>query len=313
MEYLQRNIDIAHLSNFKTPAVAEYYFEINTIDDLEKLPSIYRFSKEENKQFLCIWWGTNLLFWFDVFHWIIIKNNLKWWKYDHTNKILESYSNESIRQIAQVLETDDGQELWHRFIGLPGSIGWAVFWNAWCFGLEIENNFLSADIIDLKKWKLKKFWPEDMEFWYRTSILKTKAPRYFLVRCSFDLSEKKEKYHSDVDNIYFREHKQPKWNSCGSFFKNPKIDLEVFFQNNSELERGWLKSMSAWYLIENSGLKWHKIWWATMSEQHANFLMSDWDICTYKDLLSMINLVQDTVKKKFNIELENEVRIITNK
>lgn len=312
MEYLQKNIDITHLSNFKTPAKAEYYFEINTIEDLEKLPSIYRFSQQEEKQFLCIGWWTNLLFWFDIFHWIIVKNNLKGWKYDHNEKLLEAYSNEPIRQIAQVLETDDGQELWHRFIWLPGSIGWAVFGNAGCFGLEIQNNFLSADVIDLKKWKLKKFWPEDMKFSYRSSILKTKAPRYFLVRCQFDLSKKKEKYHSNVDNIYFREHKQPKWNSCGSFFKNPKIDLDTFFKNNPDLERWSIKSMSAWYLIEKSGLKWHKIWGATMSEQHANFLMSDWVFCTYMDLLAMIKLVQDTIKEKFDIDLENEVRIITN-
>lgn len=312
MKYLQTNVDITDFSNFKTPARTQYYFEINTIRDLEKLPEIYRFAKEENKEFLCIWGWTNLLFAFDVFNWVIVKNNLKGWKYDHTTKQLESYSNEPIREIAQVLETDDGQELWHRFIWLPGSIWGAVFGNAGCFGLEIENNFLSADVVDLKKWKLKTFWPEEMQFSYRSSILKTKFPRYFLVRVRFDLSEKKEKYHSDVDNIYFREYKQPKGNSCGSFFKNPKIDLDAFFEKYSNLERGALKSMSAWYLIENSGLKWHQIWGATLSNQHANFLMSDGETCTHRDLLQLIKLTQETVKDKFDIELENEVRIITN-
>lgn len=312
MEYLQRNIDITHFSNFKTPAKADYYFEINTIDDLEKTPEIYWYAKKWNKKILFIGWWTNLLFWFDVFRWIVIKNNLKWWKYDHTNKILESYSNESIRQIAQVLETDDWQELWHRFIWLPGSIWWAVFWNAGCFGLEIQHNFLFADVIDLKKWKLKRFWPEDMDFSYRSSILKKESPRYFLVRCSFDLSYKKEKYHSDVDNIHFREHMQPKWNSCGSFFKNPQVDLDRFFAKHLDLDRWWLKSMSAWYLIENVWLKWYKIWWATLSDKHANFLMSDWIGCTHQDLLDLISHVQKTVKDRFDIDLINEVRIITN-
>lgn len=313
MEYLKTHVDITNLSNFKTPAVAKYYFEINTIEDLEKLPGIYLYAKDNNMNFLCIWWGTNLLFAFDTYEGIVIKNNLKWWKYDHTNKQLEAYSNEPIREIAQVLETDDGQELWHRFIWLPGSIWGAVFGNAWCFGLEIENNFLEADVIDLKKWKLKTFQLDDMDFSYRSSILKKKSPRYFLVRVRFDLSQKKEKYHSDVDNIYFREHKQPKWNSCGSFFKNPKVDLDVFFEKHSKLDRWSIKSMSAWYLIENSGLKWHQIWWAFLSSQHANFLMSDWETCTHTHLLDLIQLTQETVKQKFDIDLENEVRIITNK
>jgi UDP-N-acetylenolpyruvoylglucosamine reductase len=35
--------------------------------------------------------------------------------------------------------------------------------------------------------------------------------------------------------------------------------------------------------------------------------------CDYNNLLELINLAQEKVKNKFNIELINEVRIITNK
>jgi len=62
-----------------------------------------------------------------------------------------------------------------------------------------------------------------MQFSYRSSILK-KQKNYFLLSAQFDLSQKIEKYHSDVDNVYFRKHKQPNGNSCGSFFKNPSRD-----------------------------------------------------------------------------------------
>ena len=70
-----------------------------------------------------------------------------------------------------------------------------------------------------------------MNFSYRNSRLK-KEKKYCILRARFDLSEKKEKYSSDVDNIKFREEIQPKGNSCGSFFKNPS------------------KQQSAGYLIE---------------------------------------------------------------
>jgi UDP-N-acetylmuramate dehydrogenase len=50
---------------------------------------------------------------------------------------------------------------------------------------------------------------------------------YFLLSAEFDLSRKVERYRSDVDNIYFREHKQPKGYSCGSFWKNPTRDLSA--------------------------------------------------------------------------------------
>jgi UDP-N-acetylenolpyruvoylglucosamine reductase len=62
---------------------------------------------------------------------------------------------------------------------------------------------------------------KDMLFNYRTSILKQNNNKYFLIDTTFDLSTKIEKYHSEVDNIDFRENKQPKGNTCGSFFKNP--------------------------------------------------------------------------------------------
>lgn len=48
-----------------------------------------------------------------------------------------------------------------------------------------------------------------MQFSYRHSYLKN-TPHLFLMSATFDLSQKREKYHSDVDNIDFRENKQPK-------------------------------------------------------------------------------------------------------
>jgi UDP-N-acetylmuramate dehydrogenase len=58
-------------------------------------------------------------------------------------------------------------------------------------------------------------------------------------------------------------------------------------------------------------LKWYNIWGAFFSPLHANFLMSDWT-SSYKDLLNLIKLSQKTVREKFWVEIENEVRIIEN-
>ena len=294
LEYLIENKDISSLSNFKTKAYAKYYFEINSRQDLDKLVDIVYFIKNKNLDILFIWAWTNMLFAFNKFNWLVVKNNLNWWTYDKNTKILEAYSNELISDIAESLEKDYWQNLWHRFIWLPWSIGWAVYWNAGCFWLETENNFLEAEVIDIESRQVSTLSRQDMNFSYRNSILKQKGNRYFLIKAKFDLSKKVEKYHSDVDNIDFRKNKQPVWNTCGSFFKNPS------------------REYSAWYLIETVWLKWYKIWWAFFSEKHANFLMSDWT-ATHKDLLNLIKLAQEKVKQKFSIDLENEVRIITNK
>jgi len=289
LEYLIENKDITELSNFKTKAKARYYYEINNTDDVKNLSEIYLYAKLNNYKILFIWWWTNLLFAFDIFEWIVINNCLQWWTYD--NNILEAYSNELISDIALSLY-NDWQELWKRFIWLPWSVWWAVFWNAWCFGLETENNFIESEVLNLETWNICVLKKEDMHFEYRNSRIK-KEWIYFIIKSKCDLSKVIEKYSSDVDNIHFREHKQPKGNTCGSFFKNPS------------------KESSAWMLIEQAWLKWKIIWWALFSDKHANFLMNNWD-AWYKDLLNLINLAKEEVKNKFNIELVPEVRIITN-
>ncbi len=293
MEILKKDVEITELSNFKTKAFAKYFFEINSEDDVEKLKSINDFALENNLKILFVWAWTNMLFAFEKFEGIIIKNNLFWWNCDKNSKILTSYSQEKISEIAESLEKDFWQKLWHRFIGLPWSIWGAVYGNAWCFWLETENNFLEALVYNLKNWKTEIFSKEKMNFSYRNSILKENWNKYFLIKAKFDLSKKIEKYHSEVDNIDFRENKQPKGNTCWSFFKNPN------------------RKNSAWFLIEQVWLKWKKINWAFFSELHANFLMSD-GTAGYKDLINLIRLAQQKVEEKFVIKLVNEVRIIEN-
>ena len=290
---LQENIDISHLSNFKTPAKAKFFYELNSEDNIHDLHEIFKFSQENGLPILVIGWGTNMLFAFDVYEWIIIKNDLNWWTYFDENKTLEAFSNEYIRDIAESLEKNHSQYLWHRFIGLPGSIGWAVYGNAWCFGLETENNFVSCSVYDFESWKKIEIKKKDMNFSYRSSILKEQAWKYFLINVLFDLSKKSEKYSSDVDNLHFRQHMQPQGNTCGSFFKNPS------------------REQSAGYLIESVWLKWKKIAWAFFSDLHANFLMHDGN-GKWQDLLELISLAQKEVFEKHWINLENEVRIITN-
>ncbi len=293
LNFLETNKDITQLSNFKTRASAQFFYELKNESDIDNLKQIHDFAKMQNLEVLIIWGGTNMLFAFDIFEGIVIKNSLSGWTYDKETKKLISYSNEMIREIAESLEIDNGQDLWHRFIGLPGSLGGAIFWNAWCFWLETENNFMSADVIDLTSGQRMTLKKADMNFWYRSSILKDNEWKYFLMSAEFDLSEKIEKYHNDVDNIFFREHKQPNGNSCGSFFKNPD------------------RENSAWFLIEQVWLKWYKIWGAFFSEKHANFLMHDWQ-WKWQDLVELLELAMQKVKNQFWIKLVNEVRIIRN-
>ena len=146
---LLKNHEIGHYSGYKTSVFSDYFFELTTESDLPKLANIYRFSLENNIPFLIIWWWTNILFSSEKFRGIIVKNSLSGWEYNQDKKFLHAFSNEPIWAIAQTLENDFSQDIWHRFIWLPGSIGGAIYGNAGCFGLEIESNFLRATVFDM--------------------------------------------------------------------------------------------------------------------------------------------------------------------
>lgn len=285
--------DITQLSNFKTKAKTKYYFEINSLQDVFSLKNIVDFAKDKNLPLLFVGGGTNLLFAFDVFEWIVVKNNLKGYSYDPKSQVLEVYSSEKIRDIASMLEDKYQQTTWHRFIGLPGSVGGAVFWNAGCFGLETENNFLEAQVYNLETGEIEVLDRKKSEFGYRNSVYKS-SEKYFIIKSKFNLAKFEEKYASEVDNIKFRKEVQPAGNSCGSFFKNHS------------------KEYSAGKLIEEVGLKGFHYNNAYFSEKHANFLMSEIENGDYRDLLFLIDEAKQKVKEKFAIELQAEVRIIKN-
>lgn len=283
---IQENVNITHLSNFKTFCKAKYFYIFTW--NIKELQEVLDFANKHNLQKIFVWWGTNILFAFEYFDGIIIKIDVRWFSYE--DKKLKVWAWEYIWDIANKLETEYNNDLWHRFIGLPWTVGGAVYGNAWCFGLEIENNFEKAEVFNITTQKLEILYKKHMDFSYRSSKLK-KEKNFILLNAWFDLSKKEEKYHSDVDNIYFRKYKQPSWNTCGSFFKNPS------------------KENSAWKLIEWVWLKWFSLKTAYFSSLHANFLMSK-DNGNYKDLLELIDLAKKKVKNKYWIELEEEVNVI---
>ena len=88
-----------------------------------------------------------------------------------------------------------------------------------------------------------------------------------------------------------RKEKQPlEYPSAGSTFKRP----EGYF---------------AAKLIEDSGLKGTHVGDAEVSIKHSGFLINKGK-ASAKDILDLIEVVKKTVKEKFNVELNTEVRIV---
>ena len=165
-----------------------------------------------------------------------------------------------------------------------------MYGNAGAFGGELSENLIWADVLTKKG--REKFSVEQMGYGYRTSILKRGDETAIVLSALLRLknSTKEEVSAKIVEFSERRKTTQPPGASMGSMFKNPEGD-------------------HAGRLIEAAGLKGTRIGNAEISRLHANFFINHGDTRA-KDIHALIRLVQETVFKKFGVNLELEIELI---
>lgn len=174
--------------------------------------------------------------------------------------------------------------------GIPGSVGGALFMNAGAYGGEIKDVLESALIVT-RKGELVNLAAEDLDLRYRSSNIPDKG--YIVLEATFSL---KQADYASIQTImddltYKRESKQPlEYPSCGSVFKRPP---------------GYF----AGKLIQDSHLQGKQIGGAQVSLKHAGFIVNK-DHASAQQYIDLIHFVQRTVKEKFDVNLEREVKII---
>ena len=175
-------------------------------------------------------------------------------------------------------------------VGVPGTLGGALMMNAGAWGAEISNYLVSVEVIS-SSGKIKTLYPDDIEFRYRYSSLKSNE---FILSAKFKLNIASEKHIKRKKLIASkgRIKNQPlKFRSAGSVFKNPHIKL------------------AAGLLIDDAGLKGTRCGDAEISEHHANFFINHGN-AKAADIASLIRLTRKTIYEKFGIMLELEIKTI---
>ncbi|MCA1061391.1 UDP-N-acetylmuramate dehydrogenase [Rossellomorea aquimaris] len=174
--------------------------------------------------------------------------------------------------------------------GIPGTVGGALFMNAGAYGGEIKDVLDYCHVVD-REGNLVKRTAADLELDYRHSNISEKGD--IVLEATFSLQPGVyEDIKAIMDDLTDkRESKQPlEYPSCGSVFKRPP---------------GYF----AGKLIQDSELQGTNFGGAEVSTKHAGFIVNK-DNATATDYISLIEHVQKTVKEKFDVELEREVRII---
>jgi UDP-N-acetylmuramate dehydrogenase len=178
-------------------------------------------------------------------------------------------------------------------IGVPGTVGGAVYQNAGCWGKEIGEVLVEAEGFVPGRGK-QKWTPAALDLGYRSSALRDGVLKGALV---VSATVRLERGDGEAARQLMarltreRNETQPiKTKNCGSVFINPKGD-------------------SAGRLVQAGGLKGAREGAAVVSTLHGNFIVNEGG-ATAADVKKLIERVMAEVKRRFGIQLEPEVEMV---
>lgn len=339
MHTFHKLTDLQAYNTFGISVSATRFVEISS---LEHLQSLYKNEDFNNKQYLILGGGSNILFTKD-YEGLILKNNLK--------------------GISLVNETENyvwvkvaAGELWHPFVLycvernwggienlslIPGTVGAAPIQNIGAYGVELKETFESLEAINMHNGQTETFTNEQCNFGYRESIFKHDLKgEYFISSVTFKLNKKPvlNATYGDIQNLLdskqikvptikdvsdavidIRRSKLPdpaQIGNAGSFFKNPiisKAQFESLKLNHPEIKSfpapdAKVKIPAAWF-IEKAGWKGKRIGDIGVHEKQALVLVN-YGGGKGEDILKLANEIIDSIKTEFNVTLIPEVNIL---
>lgn len=165
--------------------------------------------------------------------------------------------------------------------GIPGSVGGMVTMNAGCFNKSI------GDYVVYVIGENGVYNNVNCSFDYRSSRF-SRGETVFEVGFRLKIGEQ-ENIEAKIDRFSsVRKRSQPKGNSCGSCFLN-----EGFFAGK---------------IIDQAGLKGYRVGGARVSEQHANFIVSDGG--TSKDVCRLLEHIKKRVYETSGVILHEELKFV---
>ncbi len=254
-----------------------------------QLSEILKLCKRENVPILVMGNGTNLIVSDKGIRGAVIKI------YDNLNGC--SVENDTIRAYGGILLSKLSNVALENNLtglefasGIPGTLGGAVAMNAGAYGGEMRNVVFETEYMD-KDGELKVLRNEEHEFGYRTSFIQKQSGIVIRSVLKLRKGNKDEIKALMRDLTKRRQEKQPlDMPSAGSVFKRPEGHF-------------------AGKLIEDCGLRGYQIGGAQVSNKHCGFIVNTGN-ATARDIISLIRHVQATVKMKFGIDMQTEVKIV---
>ncbi|NNF82715.1 MAG: UDP-N-acetylmuramate dehydrogenase [Flavobacteriaceae bacterium] len=336
--HIEQNKPLKSLNTFGLNVKAREFVSIRSEKDL-----IHVFDNYPEKEKFVLGGGSNMLLTKDL-EALVLHLEIKGIKIDsgeNDTAIVEAAAGENWHDLVLFcLENNLGGI--ENLSLIPGNVGTAPIQNIGAYGVELKDVFHSCRAYDVESGTFRTFLKDDCQFGYRNSIFKqtlkgkvvitsvkliltTKNHRinssYGAIQQALENSGVSNPSISDISEavIKIRQSKLPdpaEIGNSGSFFKNPVIthshfsDLAEQFPEipSYRLENDQVKVPAGW-LIEKAGFKGKRFGDYGVHDRQALVLVNHGN-AKGKDILQLARLIQMTIKRIFDINLEPEVNII---
>jgi len=256
--------------------------------DREELKKICRYLSLTGRPFFVMGNGSNLLVSDKGFEGVIlqVQSGLNQVRVEGMRMIAQAGA--TMAQVARVA-MEHGLSGLEFAAGIPGTIGGGVVMNAGAYDGEMRQVVRNVEVLS-SEGEFLNLDNETMEFGYRTSSIKGKP--FVVTEVEFELTPgDPDQIKAIMDGLAAkRREKQPlEFPSAGSTFKRPEGHF-------------------AGKLIMDADLSGYSVGGAQVSPKHCGFLVNTAPgVTTATDVMTLIRHVQNTVKDKFNVDLEPEV------
>jgi len=290
IKYLfSENCNLSSYTTIKVGGIAEYFAEPSSISEFSNL---IRWSNLYNQKCQIIGAGSNLLINNIFIKGIVIcTKKMKSLTIDPNSGIVEAEAGVMLPTLSNSL-AKNGLQGGEWAVGIPGTLGGAIYMNAGTGNLSLAKNLISVKVINQKTLEELEIEKKDINFEYRFSSFQNHALAIISAKLHFEPSGDQEKLiKATKDNLKYKTETQPyHLPSFGSVFKNP--------ENNYAAK-----------IIDDMGLKGFKIGGAEISKMHANFIINNYSASS-KDIFELITVIQQKVLQNKGIYLQPEVRMI---
>ena len=244
------------------------------------------FALSKNIPYLFLGRGSNILFRDDYYPGLVIINKMN--AVNITDTIVYVESGMSLPLLCRKTTKSNLSGL-EPLVGIPGSVGGAIFMNAGVSGNEISKHLVSVTVLQ-RNGEIHLIKKEEGQFSYRKSIFQENGD--LILSASFSLEKSVEGKKQLLVHLKNRVNSQPiEMKNAGCIFKNPDHEL------------------SAGRIIDRCGLKGLRYGGAEVSVKHANFI-NNLGNATFNDVFSLSNKVQEKVFTEMGVKLAFEVWVI---